>query len=454
MKPILDWVKINPVSIGAIFLVFVSVICLFIVNSSGANFVMQMKQRSNVIKHLESLQRTKVKIPPAKPDDPELELEVPVNQAAIDQLYGVYSRMNQEYATIFKLAVEFNQGDHVPMHEGIFPEPRDTAIPFEVREIYRRTLREMLGRPAAEAGYPRLNSDGPPTRGQIVRMLNKVEENYLANNFFPPKESLEELSEAQATQLNELKKQKLIDLLQDHAQSIHLYAETQIASPDFAFDVGEWSKPGPLPLMSQIWDGQVGLWIQQDLAEAIALSNHTGDLKASVINAPIKRLVKIRMVPGHSGLREGRRGLIGSRTRSGRRAGAANRNRVPAPLSRGGVDQRLPDNFMDSPTGRSSNAMYDVRHVEVSLIIDSLMIPVFLNSLQRVNFMTVLNMKVTAVDEYEALREGYVYGSNDVVQADMLIETIWLRDWTTKYMPESVRKQLGIEASRQKKKGT
>jgi hypothetical protein len=58
--------------------------------------------------------------------------------------------------------------------------------------------------------------------------------------------------------------------------------------------------------------------------------------------------------------------------------------------------------------------------------------------------MTVLDCQVQDVDEYAALLEGYVYGSGDAVRVDMLIETIWLRDWTVPLMPAEVKQALGL----------
>jgi hypothetical protein len=47
------------------------------------------------------------------------------------------------------------------------------------------------------------------------------------------------------------------------------------------------------------------------------------------------------------------------------------------------------------------------------------------------------------VDEYAALREGFVYGSGDAVEAGILIETVWLRHWTNDLMPITVRQRIG-----------
>ncbi len=444
IKRVFDWVKANPITLAAAAMAAAALLSLLVLNSAGAAFVTQMQQRANVIAHLASLQQTKVKIPPANPDDPEVRLQLAVNQGAIDQLKNVYEKMNKEYTEIFKLAVDSNRGRHVPMHPGLFPEPRDPAVPFEVRDIYRGILEKMFDRPTAANIYPRLNAGQPPSQMQIAKALAKVQENYLANNFFPPKEKIEQLTDPQLDQLNELKKQKLLELLQEKAQSIHLYADTDIASPDFAFDVGQWSKPGPRPLMSEIWEGQVGLWIQQDIAQAIELTNQPSAAKSNVMSTPVKRLIGVRVIPGGVGVEGFSANIAGSGQINGRRRMAQlDRTQAP-PVDTGSIDDRLPDNFEKSPTGRQSNAMYDVWYAKTAMVLDAQAMPAFFENLQRVNLMSVLVMTVQDVDEYEALRDGFVYGSGDAVRVEMLIETIWLREWTSQYMPESVRNQLGV----------
>ena len=107
-------------------------------------------------------------------------------------------------------------------------------------------------------------------------------------------------------------------------------------------------------------------------------------------------------------------------------------------------DTPLDEDFSVSHTGRRSNAIYDVRHVSVTLRIDSQRLTEFFEALSKVNFMTVLRVNMTDVDEYEALAEGFVYGNADVVELEVLIETIWLRDWTSQYMPNRIKSQLGI----------
>lgn len=445
MTRLIAWIKANPVSVGSAVVAVLAVVFLVIVNSSGKAFVSLMSQRTDEIRRIQDLRNVSVKIPPARPDQPERHLKIAVNQGAIDQLDRVNRRMNQEYKEIFSEAVRRNQADHDPMLKGLFPKPTDHSMPFEAKLVYPGLFQEMLGRPGdVTKPWGALDAGPPPSSELIESWLEKVEKNYLTNGVFPPKESRIDLTALEQSELDRLMSKKLIKILQDHAQSIHLYADVDINSPGFPFDVGRWSKPGPRPRMSEVWEGQLGLWIQQDIVKAIAMTNRVEDSHSNVMVAPVKRLIRIHLVPGYVGLGGARGGLYdsGNVGRANSEAGS-----TQPPGGQQGQVQTVSD-FSVSPSGRRSNAMYYVRHVEVSLIVDSQMMPLLFENLQRVNFMTILKIGVRDVDEYEALRKGYVYGAGDSVRLDMLLETIWLQDWTVDYMPNEVRMSLGVTNQR------
>ena len=440
MKTTIDWIKANPLTMVAGMVAIISVVFLWIVNTGGSRFVERMNSRGRDISQLKILQRTEVQVPPAQPDEFERRLNIAVNQAAIDQLSRVYKLLNQEAMEIFKSAVEQNQRYHDPMLSGLFPEPAEVSKPFEVKDVYRNIFVSMLGPYETDASWPKLNAAPPPSRRQMMAVVKKTEVHYLAS-FFPPKQSVAELTTEEAADLEALVLEKLIDFLQEHAKKIHLYANTALGEPGFPFDVGQWSDPGPRPLMSEIWEGQVGLWIQRDIAAAISKANGVENKKTSVIDTVVKRLIEIEIVPGYVGLHGARGGFADHSSVITPGTGLLNPEEVNHAQDK--VSSR--EYFALSPTGRGSNAIYDVRHVKVSLICDSQKLPILFSSLHAMNLMTILQLNTTSVDEYDALREGYFYGSGDVVRVDLLLESIWLRDWTVKLMPPSVRNMLGVQ---------
>ncbi|NJL31820.1 MAG: hypothetical protein HC898_09415, partial [Phycisphaerales bacterium] len=114
----------------------------------------------------------------------------------------------------------------------------------------------------------------------------------------------------------------------------------------------------------------------------------------------------------------------------------------------------ITDDFARTPSGRVSNHLYDVRHARLSVMVEMRRMPELIDALSRVNFMSVLSMDILPVDEYAALLEGYVLGSEDVVQADMVIESLWFRQWTEKLMPKPVRERLRIPVADPAASGT
>ena len=113
------------------------------------------------------------------------------------------------------------------------------------------------------------------------------------------------------------------------------------------------------------------------------------------------------------------------------------------PVASRNTDQPLDEDFSISHTGRRSNALYDVRHVRVILIMDARSIHRFIQTLADVNFMTVLQLSVYDVDEYEALLEGFPI---DGVKVRVLKETPVLDG-----IVEAVGVEMARERSRRKR---
>jgi hypothetical protein len=202
-----------------------------------------------------------------------------------------------------------------------------------------------------------------------------------------------------------------------------------INSPEYPFQVMGWSNRGTPPTDLELWEGQMQLWIQQDIARVIALTNGVSQKDSDVTKAPIKRLFKMSIVGGYYGL--GSRGLPTGEGASSGSGGDLNLSPTE-------------EDFSKSVTGRRSNELYDVRHAKLDVIVDIMHLPEFFDNMVQVNFMTVLNMEITDDDEYEAVKRNYYYGLGDCVRLTMDLESIWLRDWTSKLMPSPVKAELGV----------
>jgi hypothetical protein len=323
---------------------------------------------------------------------------------------------------VFDIAVQQNMAGHYLLLEGLLPDPgQDVYKRYDARIKYLKAFEEMMDRYSPNPLYPRLNARGPLSGEARADQLMQATEAFL-NELLPRREEAQ-LSIAQQAALKAKREARWLDALRNHARECHVYA-----GADFAFQIGDWARKADLPNLHDIWESQLNLWIQQDIIEAIGRTNRVEDPNYFVSIAPVKRLMRIEIIPGYVGINSAG-GLTG------------NSEGMGVPTS---GEVKLPDDFTKSPTGRRSNTIYDVRHVKVDVIVDVQRLPEFFDNLMRVNFMTVLHMEVRDVDEYAAMNDGYMYGTGDAAHVSMLIETIWLRNWTKNYMPLNVRQMLGI----------
>jgi len=428
MKEYLRLAMSYPITIVSIVVMLICLIWLYMIQAAGTAFINQMRGQQSEIRRVETLMAQSVIIPPERPDQPQRRLSIAINQVAIDQLTQTYEKMDQEAAAIFNLAVDINNAGHLPIDDNLFPSTEDTATPFEAKFKYQDSFDDMLLPYSPNSLLPRLNAGSPMVMARISEAMEREERQFLDNNLLAI-QNVAQLSPQEQLQLADRKNKIMIDMLQNHANSIHIYASRDRNSADYPFHVGEWSKRPVSPTMDQIWEGQMGLWMQQDLVEAIARANGVSETGRSVLSAPVKRLLKMTVVPGYVGIT-----TTGGLTSSG----TVSKEYTNRP------DNPMPDDFSIAPTGRRSNAIFDVRHIRLHAHMDFQKMGRFFDTLAKVNFATVLHVSIKQVDEYQELSRGFVYGEGDVVEVNALIETIWLRRWTLRYMPARTREELNI----------
>lgn len=320
-----------------------------------------------------------------------------------------------------------------------------------------------------------------------------------------------QLSSKELEEMQEKQRKAVMNRLGDHAKSVHIYAYAASANElsskqiqDFPFTVIEASSP---PTIDQAWEAQMNLWIQEDLVRAIAYANtlvtdpDTGEVtsdytNSNVITAPVKRLLAIRQTDtGYVGYQAGTGSLAramapkveGVRSRKAARrpsrgggaaAAAPGFGFDPAMMFGGGEfgmmggpefdmggggntrtkpgadpelpkdpDEKMEPRFTYGVTGRYSNPLYDVKHVELVVIADIRKMDLLFDAISKVNLMTVTDVTLEDVNEYDELLDGFYYGQGDMVRATLKIETVWLRSWTEPMMPESYKTglEIGVE---------
>jgi hypothetical protein len=193
---------------------------------------------------------------------------------------------------------------------------------------------------------------------------------------------------------------------------------------------------GIAPDPSTIFAAQVGLWTQEDFCKAVYAINNLplsdGSKPKNVMEAPIKHVIKIIVPQAAQALP-----FLGVATTT------FDPNAPPPPPA----DPNAPvvPNKGLSPTGRVSNAMYDVVQFDVEMNVEADKLPMILEELARGQFMTVVQVvSISAVDSslYHSL--GYFYGNKPIVNVKLKVEDLFLREWMTPLMPPAVRQKLGI----------
>lgn len=430
VQTLLQWIKDNVVTVLCIIVCLLALGSFFWpVASMGDDLMTSMKSQDATISQLKSFERRSVKIPPQNPDNPETRIDMPITTPAIDRLKKVYNDLDQEFKGIYKLARERNRAGHQPMLDGLFPEPIDRAKPFLAREAYVASFNALYGG---------LNAGQRPSKSERDEAMAR-EEKLIRQAFLLPPAA--RLTAAQDKDLKKKQAERLVQLNRRAASRIHMYA----TKPDLQiggtwapgpFQVGDWGR-SESPKLAEIWEGQMQLWIQQDIVQALRIANEVNNDQASVLNQPVKRLIRMFVQPGYVGLTSGDGSaspgtpVVAPPTTDGAAAAAAVDPAAELQAYEEILGKKLPNNFVASPTGRQSNAIYDVRQAQLEVIVDSKQIPKLLNALGQVNYMTVYGMTIQDVDDYKELAAGYNYGSGvDAVFLTLKIETIWLRSWT------------------------
>ncbi len=426
------WVRGHLVIVISALLILASMGLLFgWINGAMADFKQGLAARSGDLRTIEQhINRTVSNVPSDDPDQPTRSLELTINPASVDALKQIFQRMNGGFAQLFETVTAFNRvgldgrNAHEPLVDNLFPGPASNNARFNARQAYQRALRAIYANV--------LNAGTPPTPESIELRLATVQQKYLTSRLGASESD---------PQLVRQKVDTRLSLLADRARDIRVYGQPPVFGGEAAtgglFDVAPWATGGDRPSMTQLWHGQVELWVQQDLAMAIALANRPNPGSAatpSVLNLPVKRILSMVVEDNYFDPPD-----------------------TPSPARRGSADDPATVNYQPpdlnepivsyydlSPTGRVSNDLYDVRHARLSVIIDSTRIPRLLNAIAQVNLMTPVIESISTVDQTDALAAGYLYGDGvDVVQLDLRVETLWLRPWTAGHFSRETAEQLG-----------
>ena len=408
----------------------------------------------------------------------------PKNQDLIDAEKLRGEKFQAEFVATVAIAKEINR--RAPLMEGAFPKPDTLSTRFEFQERYRRALRgfsvtllagglptqseiddevenvEDLQAMEAEMeaenepkddedreGRPRRRT---PTRRQLRRtrnvgprsgpfgegiggpfgegMISEGGHGGHGGPAFPSRGAQNRFGRAAPVRnyrapTGEPKYDPQFRALVAKARSIRCYAE-----PLEAFHVSPIRTKESAPTPQEMWEAQVGIWIQQDVVEAIAEMNNRAALEvrdgdAFVEQMPVKRIESL-LVHGYMLPKDSEQGSYYPFEASGGNNRSAGE---PPPIS-----------F----TGREPDDQFDVIHFTITVFVDQRELLTLIDDISRKNFYKSVELEYRKLNP-EDVAPGYMYGTGPVVRAKIRFEGYMARPLYAPMMPKEVRVILGIE---------
>jgi hypothetical protein len=326
--------------------------------------------------------------------------------------------------------------------EDMFPNPPRHERENLSNDVHRALIasyRDMLS--AAGAGQP-------PTLSEVENELTRFRSNYIQKDL--NKGTAADLDDGQLAQLTGKLGEERLKFYNEAAETIYFYAdESAFSLPEDPFVTKQSHGLGDLYEWHWNW------WIAEDVISSIvrANTNAQGD-QVPVPFAPVKRLVSVAVLDAPVVSGKGSSGGSGSggrnagRSRGGREnaGGGATEGSGALPEPDVSMDVATQTDFNVSMTGRSSNALYDVRTIGVVLVVETSKLPVLVDALARENFMTITDLSLVPASAFAAAEYGYMFGAEPISRVTMQIETVWLRKWTAAWMPQEVRDALGVKS--------
>jgi hypothetical protein len=464
-QKIISWCKSNVVFVILIAVCIVAMVGLPMIAQGWTEKVEQaLKQRAGNFKKLDKLQATSV-TPPGSTET----AKVAVNQDLLDTYIEVTEKLRVEAEEVIAKSLELNKKNYGVLSTELFPAP-----PSDQRETLPQQFFRLL-----ESEYKtimqKLNAGAPITADNLVVYLEDARVHFMETSLSTKHNA--ELTKEQRSSLEKHLSERRMFKLRTNAEDISIYFDDATLNiPEF--DIRTEVSVGTL------FTWQWRYWVVADILGAVSSMND----EQTVLTSPIKQVVMLEVlgIPTISEEEKSGSGRGGGRGRGGGGGGSAG-PKPGGPPSRpmgprgprgpsGGGDPRgggrpgpgpspsggpsgpsgnsqppsrdgQNGSFAQSQTGRKSGELFDVIQIRIKMIVDTQRIPTILDGFSSYNFYTVIDLDLQPEDKFVALGDGYDYGSASVSEMTLVLESVWLRAWTTEYMPSSVKKAIGIKVN-------
>lgn len=290
-------------------------------------------------------------------------------------------------------------------------------------------FRELYGKVIAEGLSARMNAGRPFLPEEIANAVRNEKDRIARERSIRQAGQVVNAQEIQALQARaeiDIPMLMRADVASRH--SVYVSADTWVPSPQVMTGT---SAPRP----EVVWFAQLGLWIQEDVADMVKSFNAGS---RSIFSSPVKHLVKVDFPTTPAPLPYV---IPGGQATGGFEGGA-----VPTvPVTKVNPSAAITLNKGGSLTGRAANGMYDVVHYTMVVRVGESHVSEFLASISRGRLHYVLNVFASTVDTATEATMGFAYGNEPVVELVIQCEALYLRSWTERLMPLGVKQMVGIE---------
>lgn len=446
MKGFLTWLKANVVIVILGILTVVPLPVAWYI-AGGMNSKLREERQSEAQKALRDIEGANVAytLPLLGEGQEPISDDGPPNAIKTEFYRAEREKRESMVATVRERAVEFNAKGRDVLVDGLFPQPASKAAEqLLVFDMAKRV--QATGGENAVSAYDELFRRlriRAPLDSEFLREQIGARKAALMTQMAPgiAENEIDEVARAQISQ--KLVEQRL-GALETHARDTSFYADATILPPSVPRTV-----PTVAPGLVECFNWQADYWLVSDVLSALASANDQFDTRGvggNVLDGVVKRVESIAFAPMVSGVAQ----VPGQTEDLGRDLGGHGR-----PMGSSPAQPRAPQSsvapgaevtFGESFTGRepSEGDLYDIRKVKVTLIASYEKLPALINAISSYNLMTVLDADVYAVDAWDQIDKGFYAGTDFPVRVELEIETLWLRSWTTQFMPPDVRSILGI----------
>lgn len=435
MKNVLAWCKAHLLVVICSALVLI-IVPTALVLSSMWNKSIHTKRQAEIEAAMSKLKISAAyALPSLDPSVPAMTLTDAPNEEITKYFAAQKKKILDQAAGVVSKAEKFNRRAHKVLLDGLLPGGRGPEAQAKARAFAEILVGGAGKPPAYQTLFDEINAGEPRDPSQLATMLADA-----ATRMRIAKTgegaSARALTPDEQTEITKALKETRLGQYQSWAREKSVYAGVGVLGNDIPRAV-----PKAPPSNAEVFAWQADYWLIDDLLKAVDAANTLNGRRMTIdaidpsSSSVVKRIQQITFerAPWQP-----------------KASSSGNLEPVPADAAApaaAAADAQLTPDYKQSISGRfggPSNGVYDVRYAYMAVVVSAQRLPQFLDAIARTNFMTVVDVDLKEADVYGDLERGYYYGDEPVVIANIAIEAVYLRSWTTPIMPPEVKKTLGI----------